>query len=111
MITKFRRRHHEDLVRKADSVGNHFFAKDAMRFFNSRLIEEVFYSNDEGTVWVFATSEKMDDRPRRFTARIARLVNDEDGEWLDIDCIEGTEFQQFSRRDPVRKFIHEYVEA
>jgi len=111
MTTTYRRRHHEDLARKAKSVGNHFFSADAMRFFKSQLIEEAFYSNDEGTVWVFGTSEKNGSEPRRFTARVARLVKNGDDEWLDIDYVEGTEFQQFGTRRAVRKFITDYVEA
>ena len=49
----------------------HFFDKDAMRFFNSRLVDEVFPSL--GKVY-FVTSEKFDyNSPRKFSVRVLNL--------------------------------------
>lgn len=110
-MTKFRRAHHEDLQFKAKSVGSHFFDADTMRLFDSRMITESVYKNDDGTVWYFATSEKAQGERRRYTARVARLVSGEQGEWMDVDTVDGTEFQQFSTRRQVNEFIYELVYA
>lgn len=110
-MTKFRRAHHEDLQRKAKSVGSHFFDEDTLRFFNSCMITESFYKNDDGTVWYFATSEKApgEGERRRYTARVARLVQGEQGERMDFDPVDGTEYRQFSTRRQVNEFISDLV--
>ena len=71
-----------DDIRSANSVrGYHFFDKDAMRFFDSRLSEEVYGGK------YFITSERFDSRsPRLYTIR---MVNDD----ASIDTI--GEFQQY----------------
>lgn len=110
-MSKFRRAHHEDLQFKAKSVGSHFFDADTLRFFNSCMIGESFYANADRTVWYFATSEKMAGERRRYTARVARLVQGEQGEWMDFDTVDGTEFQQFSTRRQVNEFISDLIYA
>lgn len=48
-----------------------FFNKDSMKFFSSRLVDEVFPSNKEV---FFVTSEKFDHKsPRLFTVRVLDL--------------------------------------
>lgn len=71
-----------DLYKQRKPDG-HFFDRDTMRFFNSR-IGSVTYSHDRA---YFVTSERGPDRVRRYTAR----VMDIDG---DIHDIGG--FQRFS---------------
>ena len=74
-----------DLERK--HVG-HFFSKDAMKFFSSRVVDEVFPSR--GKVY-FITSEKFDYKsPRLFTVRVLDL------ESRRIDTI--GEFQAYETR-------------
>ena len=46
---------------------HHFFSPDTMRFFKSRVLDEV-YQGPGG--FYFVTSEKRDDEPRHYTVRI-----------------------------------------
>ena len=54
-------------IRTANTVrGMHFFDRDTLRFFNSRILSDVY----EGTGGIyFATSEKGPDGVRRYTVR------------------------------------------
>lgn len=110
-MSKFRRAHHEDLQLKAKSAGSHFFDADTMRFFKSYVIEESVCANEDRTVWYFATSEKGPDGRRGYTARVARFEQDWQGVRVDIDTVDGTEFQQFTTRRRVNEFIDKLVNA
>ena len=76
-----------DVRRVARQTGNQFFSRDAMRFFNSRVVGTT-RNNGEGQVW-FITSEKMDDDlqgnsfPRLYKVRRAMMIGDR----LDIDTM------------------------
>lgn len=61
------------MSRIINSASGHFFSRDNMRFFSSRLSEEVF----EGPGGIFfVTSERQDERhPRRYTVREFRPRN------------------------------------
>jgi hypothetical protein len=51
--------------------GNHFFEPGAMRFFNSRILSDTYYSHSleaYGVVF-FVTSERGWDQTRRYTVR------------------------------------------
>ena len=76
-------------VRDVESKAKgHFFEPNAMRFFNSRLVDEVFPSR--GKVY-FVTSEKFDHKsPRMFTVRVLDL------ESRGIETV--GEFQAYSSR-------------
>lgn len=52
--------------------GSHFFDKDAMEFFNSRIQPELF-----GNLF-FITSEAMDDGPREYSVRWVYRVTESD---------------------------------
>lgn len=68
--------------------GMHFFEKQAMRFFNSRVQSEVFPTENGA---VFVTSERNDGYPRMYTTR---HINEDTG------CIETLgEFQEFKSRN------------
>lgn len=66
-----------DIKQLAADTGNHFFDRDTMRFFNSRVLRRVYFGQ------FFVTSERDDtpggawDGQRRYTLRCARY---DDGE-------------------------------
>ena len=55
-----------DLKRRVKDCGSHFFDRDTMRFFNSRIGSDIFKS-PRGVF--FVTSEKGPDNRRRYTVR------------------------------------------
>lgn len=53
----------------------HWFSKDSMRFFKSRVCEEVYESND-GLLVYFVSSEQHDKYPRLYSVRVYNVQND-----------------------------------
>lgn len=97
----------DDLRKAASDLGSHYFDRDTMRFFNSRVLEGIYRPSisESPRAGLFVTSERQDwpyEAPgqrlysvRRFT--ITRTVRE--GTNYDIDVIEfGTvgEFQQYT---------------
>lgn len=78
-----------DAVKKTNAdKGMHFFEKQAMWFFNSRVQGDVFPTAHGA---VFVTSERQGTQPRKYTTR---HINEDTG------CIETLgEFQEFKSRD------------
>ena len=62
----------DDIVRKHRG---HYFSKDTMRFFKSKLIQDVF-PTDSGRVY-FVTSEQGPDGVRAFSVRCYSIVQDD----------------------------------
>lgn len=58
-----------EVKEKAKSCGSHFFDKDTMRFFNSRIVGNVINHSKDPRIAYFVTSEKRDDEPRLYTVR------------------------------------------
>lgn len=51
-----------DLIAAVNATGSHFFSKGAMRYFNSRVeSRDVIPVDRERGLWVFVSSEQMDD--------------------------------------------------
>lgn len=71
-----------DIRAIADHAGSHFFSRDTMRFFSSRLLEGVYPDGDSkampGAAFYFITSEAYDDAPRHYTVRRAVLGSQRD---------------------------------
>lgn len=51
----------------------HFFDKDTMKFFNSRILSESFATNDK---IYFITSERFEQMQRKYSVRIGEIHND-----------------------------------
>lgn len=66
----------------ADDAGSHFFSLGAMRFFNSRLLGDVFpvdgWEAREGARFLFITSERFEDDPRQYSVRMLTLTSQRD---------------------------------
>ena len=78
----------------------YFFSKDSMRFFNSRLVNEVYPSN-HGKVY-FITSEKYDYKsPRLFTLRAIEVTTG------NIDII--GEFQAYTSKSTAETMALNYA--
>jgi hypothetical protein len=85
------------------SAGKHFFDEAAMKFFNSRVLSELF--GPEGDI--FITSEKCDvpyypSVPRYYTVR--QIL--EDGSVIDL-----SEFQEFGSSAAAKSWAKKYTEA
>lgn len=64
--------HSGSVQRVASAAGSHFFDRDAMRFFGSRVLGDAWRVGD---VWLFVTSERFrgygePDGERRYTVRV-----------------------------------------
>lgn len=85
MTTTYQRRYVnsvDDIRAIADHAGSHFFSKDAMRWFDSRILEGVvpFASNGDdpraavhGARFAFVTSERNEWDGRKYSVRILTL--------------------------------------
>jgi hypothetical protein len=58
----------DDLRNRFDRSGNHFFDKTTLKFFNSKISDDLYGGR------VFVTGEKRDDEPRYWTVRIAEVL-------------------------------------
>lgn len=90
----------EDIKRFAEESGSHFFSKDAMRFFRSRLVSETY--GDDGEV--FITSEQFVapdgySEPRRYTVR---MIDVESGSVSDV-----SEWQEFETLAQAKSFTRQ----
>ncbi len=83
-----------DMVKRS---GSHFFDRDSMRFFKSR-VDDVTFTAPDG--WYFVTSEKHEsafariNEPRLYTVRCVRIV-DRDNGTRDLGLFELEGFQAF----------------
>jgi hypothetical protein len=79
-------------------TGSHFFDRDTMRFFKSRIAPGINHTEQGIT---FITSEQFDDNtPRMYTLRILRSSGAID---------ELSDFQEFSTLSKARKAAKEYA--
>lgn len=90
----------EYMKAKAEQDGNHWFDRDAMRFFNTVLSPSSIVKMDEG-VYRFISSERTDMHPRRrYTVReFSILANDQ----VRVTTI--GEFQQYATLNEAYKSI------
>lgn len=81
-----------DMMKRADESGRfHFFSRDAMRFFNSRIAPGIVHGR------VFITSEQFDrESPRLYTVRAMK----DDGSTTEL-C----NFQQFETLAQARRYV------
>ena len=65
-----------------ESTNSHFFDADTMRYFNSRLLGDVFpldgWETREGARFLFITSERFMGEPRRYCVRMLTLISERD---------------------------------
>lgn len=83
----------EDIKRLNSELGGHFFDRDAMRFFNSRVLSRVMVLPYDNGELYFVTSERFEDVPRKYTLR-SICIREGDERYGKIG--EVSEFQQFS---------------
>lgn len=89
-----------DIKQLAADTGNHFFDRDAMRFFKSRIGHKVYGGR------FFVSSEQFDDgSPRLYTVRVATY----EGGRLDVDTVGG--FQQYETRADAVAAIRQIAEG
>lgn len=80
----------DQLKRKVTASGSHFFDRAAMRFFDSRIIDQLWGQR------FFVTSESDGDNPRRYTVR---YVYEHEGR-LTVEDLGG--FQRFKTLDSAK---------
>ena len=96
----------DDIKRNCEFAGSHFFDKSAMRFFNSRLLDQVYHVPNSKDLY-FITSEQFidhttgDKQPRLYTIRKYNH------ETIQIETI--GEFQQYSSVYNAKKAILDMI--
>lgn len=85
------------LKQLARDCGNHFFSPGAMRFFNSRVSNNVWGNR------YFITSERYAEEPRRYTVREFAY----NGGVLTVDTVGG--FQEFATMSEAIKRVRNLV--
>lgn len=77
------------LIDTSEELGGHFFDADTLRFFNSRVLSDLYRVNDsEG---YFVTSERFDyDTPRTYSVRYYVVTHDdeENSDSIDIGSVD-----------------------
>jgi hypothetical protein len=61
-----------EVERANENAGKHFFSKSSKRFFNSRNEQYAIKKNDDA---YFISSEKYENKPRKYTARKMNMKN------------------------------------
>lgn len=78
------------LITTSERLGGHFFDKETMRAFNSRILSDLYRVGDsEG---YFVTSERFDyDTPRTYTVRYYVVIHndEENSDRVDIGTVYG----------------------
>jgi hypothetical protein len=86
-----------DIQAIADRAGSHFFDRDTMRFFSSRVLEGVYpalsngenrWESREGAKFAFVTSESNEWEGRKYTVRILTLESRDGRPAVDIDALD-----------------------
>lgn len=79
------------LIEQVEACGSHYFDKDTMRFFNSKLLDPIYPDGGAGVTY-FVTSERGPGMARRYSVRVFK------------DCGVKTvgEFQQYRTADAAK---------
>ena len=77
----------DDLITTSDRLGGHFFDEATMKFFNSRVLSDLYRVNNSRGY--FVTSERYEDEPRTYSVRYYKVThNDEkNSDHLDIGSV------------------------
>lgn len=59
--------HISQIIQDAENLGSHFFSKNTMRFFSSRILPTIY----GGKYFVTSERDTYSDRPRAYTVRSA----------------------------------------
>lgn len=86
----------EEIKRASYDAGYHFFDEDTMRYFKSRVLDDIFGGN------VFITSEKKSDDPRHYTIR--QMQKD-----ASIETI--GEYDQFNTAAVAKKYAQRFADG
>jgi hypothetical protein len=87
----------DDIQAIADRAGSHFFDRDTMRFFSSRVLEGVYpalsngesrWESREGAKFAFVTSEANEWEGRKYTVRILTLESRDGRPHVDIAALD-----------------------
>lgn len=79
----------DQLITTSERLGSHFFDKETMRFFNSRILSDLYRVDDSRGY--FVTSERFSyNTPRTYSVRYYVVIhnNDENSDRIDIGAID-----------------------
>jgi hypothetical protein len=86
-----------DIQAIAKGAGSHFFDRDTMRFFSSRVLEGVYpalsngenrWESREGAKFAFVTSESNEWEGRKYTVRILTLESRDGRPYVNIEALD-----------------------
>lgn len=78
----------DDLITTSERLGGHFFDADTLKFFNSRVLSDLYMvDNSRG---YFVTSERYEDEPRTYSVRRYVVTHDDEknSDYIDISSVD-----------------------
>lgn len=78
----------DDLITTSERLGGHFFDADTLRFFNSRVLSDLYRVDDSRGY--FVTSERYEDEPRTYSVRRYVVTHDDEknSDYIDISSVD-----------------------
>lgn len=78
----------DQLITTSERLGGHFFDKETMRAFNSRVLSDLYRVDDSRGY--FVTSERYDEEPRTYSVRYYVVIHDheENSDRVDIGSVD-----------------------
>ena len=78
----------DQLITTSERLGGHFFDKDTMKFFNSRVLSDLYRVDD--SKGYFVTSERYEDEPRTYSVRYYVVTHDDEknSDYIDISSVD-----------------------
>lgn len=78
----------DQLITTSERLGGHFFDDDTMKFFNSRVLSDLYRVDDSRGY--FVTSERYEDEPRTYSVRRYVVTHDDEknSDYIDISSVD-----------------------
>ena len=78
----------DDLITTSERLGGHFFDADTLKFFNSRILSDLYRVDD--SKGYFVTSERYEDEPRTYSVRYYVVTHDDEknSDYIDISSVD-----------------------
>lgn len=96
-----------ELAREAKRAGSHWFDRDTLRWFDSRILEDIY----DGRFFISSERNKYGDDVRRYTVRefkFSGYVREDGRECVRFDIDTVGEFGQFATAREAKSFLNGY---
>ena len=99
----------DDLTITSERLGGHFFDKDTMKFFNSRVLSDLYRVDD--SKGYFVTSERYEDEPRTYSVRYYVVTHNDEKNSDQIDIGSVDEGYQLATAHRAKKMAKELADS